>query len=142
MDQIERLLRTAHSARDKAIIAVLLDTGLRANELCTLTLDHVHFTPEGTWLLVHGKRDKWREVGLGKRTPQALHKYIYRERPTQAWRAQGREREHVYWVATVAQEKDIVHLPLSEPYAGFPVGYDGHELWAELNERDARQRAR
>ena len=88
VEQVERLLRAAQSARDKAIIAVLLDTGIRANELCTLTLDHVHFTPEDAWLLVHGKRDKWREVGLGKRARQALHKYIYRERPTQAWHAQ------------------------------------------------------
>jgi len=56
-------------------------------------------------------------------------------------RAQGREREHVYWVAIVAQEKDIVHLPLSEPYADFPIGYDGRELWAELNARDAQLQA-
>ncbi|HZC04850.1 MAG TPA: tyrosine-type recombinase/integrase [Ktedonobacterales bacterium] len=90
VDQIERLLRAAQSARDKAIIAVLLDTGLRANELCTLTLDHVHFTPEGAWLLVHGKRDKWREVGLGKRSRQALHKYIYRERSHYAERDEQR----------------------------------------------------
>ena len=36
---------------------------------------------EEAWLLAHGKRDKWLEVGVGKRSRQALHKYIYRERP-------------------------------------------------------------
>lgn len=90
VDQVERLLRAAQSARDKAIIAVLLDTGIRASELCGLTLDHVHFTPEDAWLLVHGKRNKWREVGLGKRSRQALHKYIHRERPGAAQRGEQR----------------------------------------------------
>jgi site-specific recombinase XerD len=83
---IEHLIRACETTRDKAIVAVLLDTGLRANELCTLTLDNVHFTAEDAWLLVRGKRAKWREVGLGKRSRQLLHRYIYRERPTVASR--------------------------------------------------------
>ena len=80
-DQVELLLRVAVTVRDKAIVAVLLDTGIRANELCTLMLDNVHFTSEDPWLLVRGKRNKCREVGLGKRARQLLHRYIYRERP-------------------------------------------------------------
>ena len=56
-------------------------------------------------------------------------------------RAQGREREHVYWIAIVQRPEAIVDLPLTEPYAGFPIGYDGHELWAELNTRDAQLQA-
>jgi site-specific recombinase XerD len=78
--QVERLLGAAQTSRDKAIIAVLVDTGLRANELCTLTLDHVRVTPQDAWLLVKGKRGKWREVGLGKRSRRLLHTYIHRER--------------------------------------------------------------
>lgn len=66
-EQVDRLLRVAETVRDKALVAILLDTGLRANELCTLTLDHVHFTPTDAWLLVRGKRAKWREVGLERR---------------------------------------------------------------------------
>jgi len=41
-------------------------------------------------------------------------------------------------VAIVAQAEEIVDLPLSEPHAGFPTGYDGRELWAELKARDAQ----
>jgi integrase/recombinase XerD len=62
---------------------VLVDTGLRANELCTLTLEHVHFTSQDAWLLVKGKRNKWREVGRGRRSRQLLYRYIHRERQAQ-----------------------------------------------------------
>lgn len=78
--QVDRLMHAGRTPRDQAIVAVLVDTGLRANELCTLTLEHVHFTPQDAWLLVKGKRGKWREVGLGKRSRQLLHRYIHRER--------------------------------------------------------------
>ncbi len=79
--QIDRLMRVAEKVRDKAVVAILIDTGLRANELCTLTLDNVHFSANDAWLLVKGKRAKWREVGLGSKARQLLHRYIYRERP-------------------------------------------------------------
>ena len=91
IEQIDLLLRTAETLRDKALVALLVDTGLRANELCTLTLDHVHFTPNDAWLLVHGKRDKWREVGLGKRARNLLHRYLHRERPHAGPQAHGEQ---------------------------------------------------
>jgi site-specific recombinase XerD len=67
-------------AQDKTILAVLLDTGIRANELCILTLDQVAFTPEETYLWVKGKGRKDREVGLGKKSRTLLHRYIHRAR--------------------------------------------------------------
>jgi integrase/recombinase XerD len=67
-------------ARDKAILALLIDTGIRANELCTLTKDHVYFSDGDAWLMVDGKGRKQREVGMGKRSRQLLHRYIYRFR--------------------------------------------------------------
>lgn len=68
-------------ARDRAILAVLLDTGIRANELCDLTLDRVHINPDDAYLLVNGKGRKQREVGLGDKSRQLLHRYIHRFRP-------------------------------------------------------------
>jgi len=62
--------------RDRAIIALLLDTGIRAAELCSLTLDHIDLSPKDSYIRVHGKRDKWREVGLGDRSRRELRKYI------------------------------------------------------------------
>jgi site-specific recombinase XerD len=71
---------SAYPERDRAILAVLLDTGIRASELCGLTLDRVCFSADDAYLLVHGKGRKSREVGLGKRSRQLLHKYVYRHR--------------------------------------------------------------
>jgi site-specific recombinase XerD len=86
--QVERLLQACEGsetpeyvARDKAIIAVLLDTGIRAAELCGLTLPHVTFTPDDAYLLVDGKGRKQREVSLGRTSRRLLHAYLYRHRP-------------------------------------------------------------
>lgn len=67
--------------RDRTILAVLLDTDIRASELTGLTVDRVHVTPEEAYLVVHGKGRKHREVPLGKQSRQWLHKYIHRYRP-------------------------------------------------------------
>jgi site-specific recombinase XerD len=66
--------------RDTAILNVLLDTGIRASELCDLTLDRVYFEGEDPHLRINGKGRKQREVGLGRKSRQALHRYLYRLR--------------------------------------------------------------
>jgi site-specific recombinase XerD len=68
--QCERLLlaaaRSTQPLRDQTLVAVLLDTGLRAGELCALTRDDVHLTPDEAYVLVrHGKGRRQREVPLG-----------------------------------------------------------------------------
>jgi site-specific recombinase XerD len=70
-----------YAARDKAILAVLVDTGLRASELCGLSLERVVFTQDDAYLVLYGKGRKQREVGLGKKARAALHRYIHRYRP-------------------------------------------------------------
>lgn len=70
----------AFVARDKAMLALLIDTGARAAELCALRLEDVHFTPDEAWLLVHGKGRKQRELGLGKHARQLFYRYIHRAR--------------------------------------------------------------
>jgi site-specific recombinase XerD len=68
-------------ARNKAILAVLLDTGIRAGELCSLTLDHVYITAREGYLKVMGKGKKEREVPLGIKSRRLLHEYLKRFRP-------------------------------------------------------------
>lgn len=63
-------------ARDKAVLAVLLDTGIRAAELCSLTLENVHITPQDGFLKVMGKGRREREVPLGKQSRLLLRDYI------------------------------------------------------------------
>ena len=61
--------------RDKLILLMLLDTGLRASEL--LALDHVNVNPIiGTLQIIHGKGDKFRMAYLGKKTRLALRSYL------------------------------------------------------------------
>jgi integrase/recombinase XerD len=81
------------AARDKAIVAVLLDTGVRANELCSLTLDRVHLTQHDAYAIVDGKGRKQREVSLGMKARQLLHRYIHQYRD--AYRPAFDER-HVF----------------------------------------------
>ncbi|HZC07775.1 MAG TPA: tyrosine-type recombinase/integrase [Ktedonobacterales bacterium] len=67
--------------RDKAILALLFDTGMRAHELCALRRDAVTMTPGETFVRVEGKGRKERELGLGKQATLALHRYLSRGRP-------------------------------------------------------------
>jgi site-specific recombinase XerD len=67
--------------RDKAILALLLDTGIRANELCTLAKKNVHFLTDGAYALVYGKGRREREVPLGKKSRLLLHRYLHVYRP-------------------------------------------------------------
>ncbi len=83
VDEIARLYvackkehATQLAARDTAILSVLLDTGVRASELCGLVLKHVHLHPQDSYIMVLGKGRKEREVGLGTRARIDLHRYI------------------------------------------------------------------
>lgn len=62
--------------RDRAILAMLLDTGIRANELCTLTLGNISLEAKDSYVKVLGKGQKWGEVGLGNQARLYLKKYI------------------------------------------------------------------
>jgi site-specific recombinase XerD len=66
--------------RNRAIILLLLDTGIRAAELCHLQLNHIFLTPTDAHIKVFGKGDKWREVGLGERCRKELRRFVNRHR--------------------------------------------------------------
>jgi integrase/recombinase XerD len=59
----------------------LADTGMRAAELTSLTLDAVHFEEDGAYLKLRGKGRKEREVPMGRLSRRLLHAYIHRSRP-------------------------------------------------------------
>lgn len=69
--QMKRLLRADHSTRDQAIILLLLDTGIRAGELCALNLADVEMGT-GTVRVRLGKGAKDRIVYMGSRSLRAL----------------------------------------------------------------------
>ncbi len=80
LEQLEAILATCDKSfvgvRDQAIILVLFDTGIRASELCGLTLDDVSWTEQTMTVL--GKGDRERVVSFGKATRQALALYLAR----------------------------------------------------------------
>jgi len=79
-EQIEKILTTCGrnfvGIRDRAIISVLLDCGLRVTELCTLTLRDISWTEQ--MLTVVGKGDIERVVPFGQGARQALTQYLTR----------------------------------------------------------------
>jgi len=74
------VMRRATSYRDRAIIVMLLDTGLRASELCALTISDVDMK-SGKVTLKHGseggaKGGKGRTVRAGKSARRTLWRYL------------------------------------------------------------------
>ena len=77
-------------ARIYAIAILLLDTGIRATELCTITLENT-FINEG-YVKVTGKGNKERIVPFGAATKKALIRYISTFRPERTSFVDGDDR--------------------------------------------------
>jgi integrase/recombinase XerD len=60
--------------RDRAIVMTLLDSGIRASELCDMKITDVNLTTGS--IKVIGKGSKERIVQVGRRTSQTLWKYL------------------------------------------------------------------
>jgi len=83
-EQLEALLRAVERqpfpVRDKAILSLLIDTGIRAAELCGLVTTCVWLDTDDAYIKVVGKGRKEREVPLGRASRIALRRYITRYR--------------------------------------------------------------
>jgi site-specific recombinase XerD len=82
-DQLESLLKACagtgfEERRDKAIVLVLLDTGVRLSELAGLHLGDLTIgrSPHPWTIAVTGKGNRRRTVALGKTAATALHWYL------------------------------------------------------------------
>lgn len=67
--------------RDRAIMLVLLDSGMRASELCALRLADFD-RKRGQLIIHHGKGDKQRTVFLGDTARQAVWRYLATRKET------------------------------------------------------------
>jgi integrase/recombinase XerD len=78
-DQEEQALVAAvkkkGTVRDQTIIILMLHTGLRAREVCTLTRAQVRLGKRSGSILVHGKRNKYRDVPLNATARAVLETY-------------------------------------------------------------------
>lgn len=72
--------RTINKERDVAIILLMVDTGLRAQEICNLTVGDFHHE-ESLILVREGKGKKDRLVPIDTRAAMAIYKYLGKKRP-------------------------------------------------------------
>jgi site-specific recombinase XerD len=79
--EMRDLLGAAAVGRDRAIVAILLETGIRATELCKLRVEDVYLGDDGAWLLIQGKGGKHRVVAIGGTARSLLSRYLSRHRP-------------------------------------------------------------
>jgi integrase/recombinase XerD len=63
-----------YKLRLKAVMLMLLDTGLRASEICSLNVEDIHL--KDGYAIVMGKGRLERRVEFGPRTGQAIWKYL------------------------------------------------------------------
>jgi integrase/recombinase XerD len=73
--EISELLSKA-SLRDKAIILVLLDTGVRAGELCRILQEHVNLSTGAALITPHGRKTRSRTVHTSRPTIKAILRYL------------------------------------------------------------------
>lgn len=83
-EEIGQIFRAINPAgflgsRLQAMILLLLDTGIRASELCTLTLANAYL--KDGYVKVTGKGNKERMVPIGGSTQKALVRYVHTFRP-------------------------------------------------------------
>jgi integrase/recombinase XerD len=70
--------------RDECIVSLLITTGLRAFELCELTIENTRLEPKESYVKVYGKGSKWREVPMDDKTRRMLKIYKSRYRSSAA----------------------------------------------------------
>lgn len=73
---LETARRTTQPVRDVAIIQTLLNTGLRASELCDLKLSNLNIHINHGFVSVLGKGSKRRQVPFNKDAARAIRNYL------------------------------------------------------------------
>lgn len=75
-DALVAAVNATGTLRDQTIITLLLHTGLRAQELCSLTRQQIHLGKRTGMLRITGKRKKVREVPLNATARSVLNRYL------------------------------------------------------------------
>jgi site-specific recombinase XerD len=73
-DEVGKLLKACDLARDRALLLLMVDTGLRRSEVCALNWDDVDIA-SGLVRVIRGKGGKARSVVVGATTRRALLAY-------------------------------------------------------------------
>jgi len=108
---------TFHGVRDKAIIQILLDSGVRASELCNLDLADVD-TTDGGITVKQGKGRKPRVTFAGKQARRALRKWLrWRGNKSGALFVTGEGDRLSYWGLREILRRRAAQAGIKEPGA-------------------------
>jgi integrase/recombinase XerD len=112
--------------RDKAILSLLLDSGIRASELCGLSIGNVCLDPKDAYIKVFGKGQQWGEVGIGENARRAIQKYIrtWRE-PTVEYEFEQKKLNLSPRQEAQAKRQAIQQAPLFVGRSGDPFKRNG-----------------
>lgn len=110
LSQAERLVRAARTLKSEAIIRVLLSTGMRTGEICTLDVEDVDFENYRLRVL-DSKKHRYFDVPVDGQTLKVLRRYLGNRKtgilfPSQ--KGKGKKRltiEGVRWVVVRAAER-------------------------------------
>ena len=72
--------RTEIGIRDKTILCFMYASGMRAQEVCELTVGDIRFYQDRAGINVHGKGQKVRRIGIPQSASEMLHRYISHRR--------------------------------------------------------------
>lgn len=98
MGQFDLLLDACRNDRDRTILLVLLDTGVRADELCNIRIADVSLT-QNSILVRMGKGRKPRSVFFGYRTRRQIRKYLRIRKHKSDWLFINKTGEKLEYVA-------------------------------------------
>lgn len=73
-DTFDALIAACETDRDKAILYMLIESGLRVAELCSLNYEHVNLLDREA--RIRGKGGKWRYIFWGPYTQSVLARYV------------------------------------------------------------------
>jgi integrase/recombinase XerD len=77
-DEVEYLIEQADSVRDKLIISLFVESGIRLSELVNIKLADIDW--KDRTVTVIGKGNKQRKAPFGKRTEELLNEYLMANR--------------------------------------------------------------
>jgi integrase len=106
-EQARALYAAAASLRDRVLVAVLLNTGIRIGEMRSLKPADVH----SGRLLIHGKGSRQRWVGIEPRTETLLKSHISMSPAETVF---GVERRTLYWA--IRRMGDRAGVPKAHPH--------------------------
>jgi site-specific recombinase XerD len=74
LEQVELLIKTSNNLRDKCIISLFADSGMRLSKLANITTKDIDW--ENTTVTIWGKGNKQRQAPFTKRTADLLSRWV------------------------------------------------------------------